>query len=278
MSALWGRGFPRSFARSFSTAKPFARSFSTAKSGFFELRVDTVAPGQISSFLVETSRIAALPQVKKQLPAGFKGMWKTELGGSLNKVYQLYHWDSYDQRDATCSSGFEVEGNHSPVEMANMMLPFPTQREKLTEMRSMVMNEATECLQAAGLPGALQWNPPHTDASKRPAVAYELRTYQLVLGYSTVPKFLELYSAGLRDKLEADDSGASSLASLLYSDSGSLNVVMELWRHESLERSQASRQASRKATKWRDAINEIAGLSVSFDTQFLRPLPLSPWQ
>ena len=43
-------------------------------------------------------------------------------------------------------------------------------------------------------------------------------------------------------------------------------------------RAQDSRAASRKATKWRSAINQIAELSVSFDTQFLRPLESSPWR
>ena len=68
-------------------------------------------------------------------------------------------------------------------------------------------------------------------------MAYELRTYQLQLGYPTVPSFLELYADGLRDKLSADDSGASTLVTLLYSDVGPLNMVVELWRHERLERS-----------------------------------------
>lgn len=93
-----------------------------------------------------------------------------------------------------------------------------------------------------------------------------------------MPKFLQLYSAGLKDKLAADDSGASQLATLLYSDCGSLNIVMELWRHESLQRSQDSRQASRKAVKWREAVNEIATIAHTFDTQFMRPLNGSPWR
>ena len=109
-------------------------------------------------------------------------------------------------------------------------------------------------------------------------VTYELRQYQLVLGYPTVPQFLELYTEGLQDKLKADTSGASQLATLLYSDCGPLNVVHELWRHESLERAQASRAASRKAAKWRSAIGEIAKMATSFETSYLIPLARSPWQ
>ena len=111
-----------------------------------------------------------------------------------------------------------------------------------------------------------------------PQVVYELRRYQLVLGYPTVPRFLDLYTAGLQDKLKADDTGASQLVTLLYSDCGPLNVVIELWRHESMQRAQDSRVASRKAAKWKEAIGEIAQLTTSFSTSFMRPLRASPWQ
>ena len=109
-------------------------------------------------------------------------------------------------------------------------------------------------MNSCGLPGAAGFN----TSEGGPNVAWELRKYQLVLGYTTMPRFLELYSEGLKDKLAADDSGASQLVSLLYSDNGSLNVVIELWRHESMQRAQDSRVASRKAQKWKTAIGEIA--------------------
>ena len=136
--------------------------------------------------------------------------------------------------------------------------------------------KATACLEECGLPGSGGFNPHPSDEPEM--VAWELRKYQLQLGYDTVPRFLELYKEGLKDKLAADDSGASELATLLYSDSGPLNVVVELWRHETMQRAQDSRKASRKATKWRSAINEIAKLSTSFDTRFMRPMRFSPWR
>ena len=64
------------------------------------------------------------------------------------------------------------------------------------------------------------------------AVCYELRRYQLKLGYPTVPDFLKSYGEGLQDKLRADDSGASTLVTLLYNEVGPLNTVLELWRHQ----------------------------------------------
>ena len=211
--------------------------------------------------------------------SGFLGMWKTELGGSVSQVHHLYHWKSYTERDAQrppAKTSFRLEN------LASMTLPMPSLRDCLHDSRSMIMNEATACLADAGLPGALAYDPSSkaTDlADDDPSpVAYEMRTYQLQLGYSTVPRFLELYGEGLKDKLAADDSGASDLCTLLYSDCGSLNVVIEIWRHESLERSMASRQASRKAPKWRAAVNEIAGLAHTFETAMVRPFPSSPWR
>lgn len=129
------------------------------------------------------------------------------------------------------------------------------------------------------MPGALEFVPSPVEADAAPSrVTWELRTYQLRLGYDAVPEFLKIYAAGLEDKLRADDSGASALCSLLYSDNGPLNVVHELWRHESLQRSMDSRVASRKATKWREAIGQIATMATSFETRYLRPLASSPWQ
>ena len=103
--------------------------------------------------------------------------------------------------------------------MLDHVLPLPSLRDKLRSSSSVVMLEATETLRSCGLAGASGFAPAAHEASTQSHVAWEMRTYQLCLGYSTVPTFLELYSEGLRDKLAADDSGASQLATLLYSDS-----------------------------------------------------------
>lgn len=60
---------------------------------------------------------------------------------------------------------------------------------------------------------------------------YEIRRYQLRLGYDTVPKFLSFYSSGLPSKLNATGSDpTTSLCSVLYNEVGSLNEVIEIWR------------------------------------------------
>ena len=146
--------------------------------------------------------------------------------------------------------------------------------QKLTGPLEMGQTPPSDPSDLSSAPGFfLRWTPPPARL-----VTWELRRYQLVLGYTTVPRFLELYGAGLPEKLRVDQTGASTLATLLYSDCGPLNVVVEVWRHESLQRALDSRQASRQATKWKEAIGEIAKLGQSFSTLYMRPLDSSPWQ
>jgi hypothetical protein len=264
-------------------ATTLRRSLSSKTSaGFFELRSDCVLPGRLGAYLDEVQRTA---EWRSRAWPGFLGMWKTELGGSVHQVHSLLHWNSYTERDeargAVADLG-DIAASHAES-VANMTLPLPSLREQLSDSRSVIMNEASACLAAAGLPGALSYVPQstaNTDGTGVVAtpVCYEMRTYQLRLGYSTVPEFLALFQGGLKDKLAADDSGASELCTLLFSDCGSLNVVVEIWRHQSLQGSMASREASRKANKWRAAINQIAELAQSFETTMLRPLPTSPWR
>ena len=206
---------------------------------------------------------------------------------ATGKVHHLYHWNDYDERDrarAAVEDHPMYFGNEESMRGGgtdqDALLPLPALRQKLSSSESVVMIEATDALRSCGLPGAAGFEDALNAAGEATStqVTYELRQYQLVLGYPTVPQFLELYTEGLQDKLKADTSGASQLATLLYSDCGPLNVVIELWRHESLQRAQESRVASRQASKWKEAIGEIAKLSTSFSTLYMRPLRASPWR
>lgn len=95
---------------------------------------------------------------------------------------------------------------------------------------------------------------------------YEMRTYSLMLGYDVVPKFCDLYMAGLEDKLKYDDA---EFVTLFASEGGALplNTVIELWKHASVEASQQSRAKARQAKKWRAAVADIAKLAVTFRTE-----------
>lgn len=104
----------------------------------------------------------------------------------------------------------------------------------------------------------------------------ELRRYRLRLGYDTVPKFLDLYGTGLPSKLASTDP-TTSLVTLLYSEVGRLNEVIEVWRHgDGVDAMERSRAAARRAKEWRDAIGSIAELAIEFRSTIHRPLPSSP--
>lgn len=115
------------------------------------------------------------------------------------------------------------------------------------------------------------------DDSKSTSIL-ELRKYQLQLGYDTVPKFLDLYTAGLPSKLEAPGTDpTTSLVSVLYTEIGQLNEVWEIWFHgKGHAAMETSRRAARQATEWRQAIASIAPLAVTFQTTIHRPTAFSP--
>lgn len=106
----------------------------------------------------------------------------------------------------------------------------------------------------------------------------ELRRYQLQLGYDTVPKFLDLYTQGLPSKLQAPGTDpTTSLVTVLYTEVGQLNEVLEVWYHgRGHAAMETSRQAARQAAEWKEAIANIAPLSLSFQTTIHRPTAFSP--
>lgn len=106
----------------------------------------------------------------------------------------------------------------------------------------------------------------------------ELRRYRLKLGYDTVPRFLELYGNGLPSKLQAKGNDpTTSLVTLLYSDVGRLNEVIEIWRHgNGTAAMEQSRVAARATHEWRSAIAGIADLAIEFTSTIHKPAAFSP--
>lgn len=106
----------------------------------------------------------------------------------------------------------------------------------------------------------------------------EIRRYKLKLGYDTVPKFLELYQNGLPSKLNAPGTDpTTSLLTLLYSDVGRLNEVIELWRHgDGTSAMERSRVAARQADAWRQSIARISELAIEFTSTIHKPVSFSP--
>jgi NIPSNAP len=109
----------------------------------------------------------------------------------------------------------------------------------------------------------------------------ELRRYKLKLGYDTVPTFMELYKNGLPSKLNAPGSDPStSLVTVVYTEVGRLNEVIEIWRHgNGTVAMEVSRQAARHAPEWRTAIANIANdVALEFTSVIHKPTSFSPIQ
>eukprot|EP00667_Euglena_gracilis_P026199 EG_transcript_31333 len=131
---------------------------------------------------------------------------------------------------------------------------------------------ATSCGTSSGRRPPCLWRRRLT----KPGSIYEFRQYQLRLGYDTVPSFLKFYSAGLPSKLRADLR--ATLVTVLHSDLGVLNTVIEVWRHNSVQAMMDSQVASRGAQEWRSAIASIASLANSFHNTIFHPRPESRWK
>ena len=147
-------------------------------------------------------------------------------------------------------------------------------RPFVAHQESSMFLEASDCMAAAGAAPANQFASPLPPPAE-PAT-YELRTYQLSLGYSSVPLLQKAFVEGLPAKVKADKTGR--LALMAYSDVGALNTFVELWRYPSAAACIEARQASRLEPDWRACVGRIAPMVLSFRTEFLTPEPFSPWQ
>ena len=179
-----------------------------------------------------------------------KSQWlsffSTEIGSNLTRVHHLYYYADFDTRDKVRAA---VAADSRWTDYLKLVKPH------MVNQSSLIYVEATATLTAAGLKGAVPIrNEPDVPTTASSGVCYEMRRYQLKLGYPTVPEFLKYYGEGLQDKLRVDQTGASRLVTLLYNEVGPLNTVIELWRHQTMQRSQDSRVASREAALWKKAV------------------------
>ncbi len=139
---------------------------------------------------------------------------------------------------------------------------------------SLSRTESAEILGAVGLPGISSFSP----STPSKTSVYELRTYQLNLGYDTMPKMVSAFQHGLPSKIAADVERKGELVTVAFSEVGRVNQFVEVWRYKAIEDSAAVREASRKAEKWRETVAQAASISQSFTNTFYRPTSFSPMQ
>ena len=230
------------------------------------MRTYDVEPARIGDFLRVCEHHAA---TRKRVAPGFLAFFVTELGGETNEVTHLYRYKDYDERDAT----------------RKRMTTDPEWQKYLEEAKPMLKNQRAEIfLEATKATGSVGMEA--DDIAKRAEASgasgangvFELRRYQLELGYNPIPKLVELMAGGLPSKLASDEAGKSSLVWMGYSDVGKLNQFVELWRYDTMQDHIRARETARSASAWRQAVNDIAPMVQMFDTRLIRPTSFSPVQ
>ena len=263
VSHLWCRRYLR---RNLSSTKP-------SLAAIVELCEDELHPSAVAKYLTLNGEDTSL------IPKSLRTCTLPEAGGYLNVSTQIHHYNGgFDERTEVMSARSLSDDWNQHMEST---------KSCILRQKSTIFVEAPLVSRMDGIPGLAAGNVEsvlrnsvgkHQEEYKDDDCIYEFRRYQLKLGYDTVPKFLDMYEGGLPSKLGAEGTDpTTNLITLLYTECGPLNEVLEIWRHgtgtTAMDR---SRVAARKATEWRDAIANIAGLAETFTSTIHKPTDYSP--
>jgi hypothetical protein len=252
--------------RAAAAARAISRGISTP-AALVELREYALKPEGAAAYAAATARasdvrLAHLPLRLFVLP---------ETGGALNVATHFYTYPGGHAERAAARAAAASDARWTEY--------LAEARPHVGSQRSTLFTEAPLLDGIRGLASTDPLPDPSDgpSSSANPTV-YELRRYRLRLGYDTVPRFFALYGAGLPSKLE-NQPKSTTLVTLLASEVGALNEVIEVWRHADGARGmEQSRAAARAAGPWREAIAEIAGLANTFETTLYHPTSFSPLQ
>ncbi len=230
-----------------------------------ELREYELQAGQVKNYTDITTKSADL---RKELTP-LRLFTMPETGGLLNVATHFYYYKGgFEERNQKRSGMGKSEDWKNYLNQAR---PF------MNNQKSSIFVEAPLVTEIDGICGLAPGFAEEKIGDSSADCIYEIRRYQLKLGYDTVPNFLSLYKAGLPSKLSASGTDPSTaLITLLYSEVGQLNEVIEIWRHGSTNAMEKSRVASRSATEWRSSIAQIADLATVFTSSIHKPLSFSP--
>lgn len=229
--------------------------------GLLELREYTLSPGGFKKFLAVSERDSH--HRKRLLP--FLGMFTCDTGGDLNKITHIYSYKDFDERDCLRTAAAKDPDWVKYVDES---------RQYVVHQESKIMREATALYSTIGLLPAAEFQSPPSIPGNLPV--YELRQYQLHPGYGSVPQLLKHFAHGLPSKL-ASDPGASMLVALAFTEVGTLNQVVELWRYASSQSCLRARQAARSAPEWQQTIASVTPGVQFFTSTLMRPVTFSPW-
>lgn len=244
----------------FATAAP---SPSPRSPVLWEQRSYTLHPAGIKAWCQLTDEAAML---RKTLNPAFVGMFHTDTGGDLSTVTHFYAYENMLHRTRVRAALAKNLDWQRYIDAA---------RPHVQRQESTLFLDCVAVREAAKLPPMANLIMPPIGRVRR-AACFELRTYQLVLGYNPVPRMVEEFVKGIPAKLSAADYG--QLIMVAASEVGDLNKVIELWRFDDAASCLQHREASRRQPAWKAAIGAIAPSVQSFNTTLLTPLACSPWQ
>mmetsp|Transcript_137 Transcript_137/g.349 ORF Transcript_137/g.349 Transcript_137/m.349 type:complete len:317 (+) Transcript_137:82-1032(+) len=255
-------------------------SSSSAAQPVIELREDFLFPQHAKSYFETIARRHSRAGVHSKStptaihPPNLCFLSRQELGGDVNVAAHAYYYQGglaelQEQRKIL----LEEEGIDQNENNSDLQAYIQSQHRSVYVEAPLVKQQSDFVI---GLGKALSTTTGTSNNNHNDNVhcILELRRYHLKLGYDTVPKFLELYGAGLPSKLQAPGTDPNtSLVTLLYSEVGRLNEVIEIWRHgNGVPGMEKSRVAARKAQEWRTAIASIADLAIEFHSTIHRPV------
>jgi hypothetical protein len=235
---------------------------STACTPIIEFRESSLVPKFTTDFVELTTSASKLYASISPL----RLFCMPDTGGHLNVAMHAYYYaGGYQERDDVWENKARDSEWQSHLQSYNSFLEHEKSQifvesslvSKIDQVQSLISTDI------------------HANGDK---CIFEIRRYNLILGYDTVPKFLELYEAGLPSKLCAEGTDpTTSLITLMYSEVGRLNEVIEIWRHgDGVGAMERSRVAARGASLWRKSISEIAPLAIQFTSTICKPLAVSP--
>lgn len=268
MRALGIGGIAHAWTRA-AAALSIKASSGASAAKLFELRSYVLHPHMTQDYVKRVNEAAALRM--RVLPS-LIGFWLTETGGALNTVHHMYEYESLAAR-AEVRKVLAGDAEWA-AHLADTTPSIASAQSEVFRVADDVMRAAAEARER-GSDGDDAVVARNRFAGLAPG-AYEMREYQLVAGYDSVPKLREAFVNGIGSKMRADAAG--ELAFFGYTELGVLNRVIEIWRYPDAQACLDGRVAARKAGEWRKAIGAAAPLAARFQSSLMVPLLFSPWR
>ena len=234
----------------------------TAHKGIIEIRTYQSKPEDMNDYKNKSTVIA--PTRSQYMQDRWKLYLVPETGsGTLQDFIHIYHFE-----------GLEERGN-----IRRKMALDNKWDEFLNTSRKCLVQQKSEIFVPINLKGIhLDYFNINKSDDKNDNPIYEIRHYQLIPGYDTIPQMIDIFSKGLPDKLNCCGDKLGQLVLLAHSDISILNQFIEIWRYPSQKASLEHRTASRKSNIWRQSIADAAKLTVTFQNRLMIPAKFSPLQ